>query len=172
MFNIKIAIIVGLVSAIFFSFGAIYVYRDFNTPYDKLKSDSAFLRATQISLYLDKSEEIPQLDIFLYDKRYFVRLSTDYKRYWQQIQNESNKNKLVQVKYVEHLLANGILHNPNEVRIGESLVIQFGANDRDSRLLAILQKKYNLNIKSLKNSLGWFEIKKLIGDGAACTNFL
>lgn len=66
------------------------------------------------------------LDVVLTDKPYYIRFTDELdEKYWAIIKDSNNYTKPIQVKFQTRLLHNGVLYNPNEVLIGNKLIIPY-----------------------------------------------
>ena len=128
-------IVVGIIFSIFSLFGAAYVTKDILTPLNELKHDSSIVKEIRVTYYRDKNGEIPQLDIYLSDKPYFIRVSTDYKKYWHLINNDSNLNKTIQYYYLNHVLREMTLSNPSQLSLDGKVAYAYGSDLLNAKLL-------------------------------------
>src|SRR4030095_4333123 len=105
-----------------------YLISDFETPLNELGTTSAIIKGMGMSSTYDRNREIPQLDIYLIDKPFIIRLSTDNKEYWEFIYNDSNFNKTIQVNYLLHTFSQGVLNNPMQLSIDHKIIIPYSAS--------------------------------------------
>lgn len=135
MTRIKLNIIIGIIGALFFLSGAAYVTRDVMTPFKELNHDSSIIKEIKTTYYWDRNNKIPQLDIYLSDKPYFIRLSDQYKKYWHFINNDSTLNKTIQYHYLNHILRGITLSNPGQLSIDDKTVYSYEVTNKYAKLL-------------------------------------
>ena len=69
------------------------------------------------------------IDIILADKPYFIRLSDHWDdSYWPLINNPVNISKPIEERFQSRLLHGGILYNPNQISIGNQIIIPYNSN--------------------------------------------
>lgn len=129
--NIAVCIFVAL----FFLSSAGYVTKDILTPLNELEYNSSIINEIKFTYYWDKNRKIPQLDIYLFDKPYFIRVSNDYEKYWHIINNDSNLNKTIQYYYLKHVLRGVTLNNPSQLSINGKIIYAYGSDLSNARLL-------------------------------------
>ena len=71
------------------------------------------------------------IDIELKNKSYIIRLTDKLEEdKWLVINDNLNKNKTIEFKYLPHLLHDKILYNPNELSIDNKIIIHFSDSKR------------------------------------------
>ena len=149
MTKIKFNIILGTVTSLFILWCACYVIKDNLTPLNKLNFDSSTVKEIKLTYYIDKFHKIPQYDICLFDKPYFIRISNDYRQYWNLINDDKSINKTIQYYYLTHVLNSTILSNPSQLSINGKIIYAYGANFSNTKSLVFLLVLFFLILGSI-----------------------
>jgi hypothetical protein len=121
----RISVILGPLGTIFF----LYIFftfslPDFLTKKSQLKNDSGYIEL--ITKTTTDRKNNTHLNIYVKEKDYFIQLSDKSRsKYWNEINRRENLNKYISYKFQKRLLFDGILHNPNEIAIGNREIITF-----------------------------------------------
>lgn|GEM_PF-4840205 len=144
MKGLKFNIVLGGITSLLFLFLAGYVVKDIFTPFNKLNYDSSTIKKINLTYYNDRTRHIPQYDIYLFDKPYFIRISNDYEQYWKIINNSKNINKNIQYHFLTHVLNNSVLHNPSQLSIDGKIIYAYGSDLSNQKSLVVLLVLFSL----------------------------
>jgi hypothetical protein len=127
-----------------------YVIPDYFVRENALKTDTAIIQNVFKNKYYSYERYRgkvyhPCIDIVLFDKPYFIRLSDGLdKQYWATINDTNNISRRIEVEFQSRLLHNNVLNNPNQVSIENKIIIPFNSKMKFMGWFAIIATIFDI----------------------------